>query len=74
MATGVHCGPCYKTFFGVIYATIGITLVKTLSKYDDSIINYARLSFIIFTPEANVIKLFVCNLRIFILCKTVRLG
>jgi hypothetical protein len=56
MATGVHCGPCYKTFFCVIYATNGITLVKTLSKYDDSIINYARSCFIILTPEANVIN------------------
>ncbi len=44
------CGPCYKTFFGVIYAPSGITLVKTKGNLPKSGANYAEKSFVRLTP------------------------
>jgi hypothetical protein len=47
-----------KKLFGT-YVTICVTLVKILSKYADSDVNYAEKGFITLTPVANVIKLFL---------------
>ncbi len=40
-------------FFGIIYATIGITSVKILRKYTDSSVNYGKIGFITLTPGCS---------------------
>ncbi len=47
-----------KHFSVVIYATIGVTLVKISRKYIAGSINYAKKVFITLTPVANVVKTF----------------
>ncbi len=44
---------CYKTIFGIIYTTIGVTFVRLLRKQADSDVNYADKGFMTLTPWAT---------------------